>query len=93
VGDANERSVWLCSRNDAIGNVAVMLAAAGVWGTSAAWPDLVVAAILAGLFLFSSLKSSVNHALNSGLAQLSLLMQGLEKPHSEPSTGNDDAGC
>jgi Co/Zn/Cd efflux system component len=55
-GDANVRSVWLCSRNDAIGNVAVMLAAAGVWGTSAAWPDLVVAAIMAGLFLFSSLQ-------------------------------------
>jgi len=55
-GDANVRSVWLCSRNDAIGNVAVMLAAAGVWGTRAAWPDLVVAAIMAGLFLFSSLQ-------------------------------------
>lgn len=55
-GDANVRSVWLCSRNDAIGNVAVMLAAAGVWGTSAAWPDLIVAAIMAGLFLFSSLQ-------------------------------------
>jgi Co/Zn/Cd efflux system component len=55
-GDANVRSVWLCSRNDAIGNVALMLAAAGVWGTGAAWPDLVVAAIMAGLFLFSSLQ-------------------------------------
>jgi Co/Zn/Cd efflux system component len=55
-GDANVRSVWLCSRNDAIGNVAVMLAAAAVWGTGAAWPDLVVAAIMAGLFLFSSLQ-------------------------------------
>lgn len=53
-GDANVRSVWLCSRNDAIGNVAVMLAAAGVWGTATAWPDLVVAAIMAGLFLYSS---------------------------------------
>lgn len=42
-GDANMRSVWLCSRNDAIGNVAVMLAAVGVFGTSAAWPDLAVA--------------------------------------------------
>ena len=37
-GDANVRSVWLCSRNDAIGNVAVMIAAAGVWGTGTAWP-------------------------------------------------------
>jgi len=53
-GDANVRSVWLCSRNDAIGNVAVMLAALGVFGTGAAWPDLAVAAIMAGLFLYSA---------------------------------------
>ncbi len=53
-GDANVRSVWLCSRNDAIGNVAVMLAAAGVWGTATKWPDLAVAAIMAGLFLYSA---------------------------------------
>ncbi|MBA2674675.1 cation transporter [Ramlibacter sp.] len=48
-GDANMRSVWLCSRNDAIGNVAVLLAAAGVFGTGTAWPDLGVAAIMAAL--------------------------------------------
>ena len=53
-GDANVRSVWLCSRNDAIGNVAVMIAAAGVWGTGTKWPDLIVAAIMASLFLWSS---------------------------------------
>ena len=53
-GDANVRSVWLCSRNDAIGNVAVMIAALGVWGTASKWPDLIVAAIMAGLFLTSS---------------------------------------
>lgn len=53
-GDANVRSVWLCSRNDAIGNVAVMLAALGVWGTATKWPDLIVAAIMASLFLWSS---------------------------------------
>jgi Co/Zn/Cd efflux system component len=50
-GDANMRSVWLCSRNDAIGNVAVMLAALGVFGTGSAWPDLVVAAAMAALAL------------------------------------------
>ncbi len=50
-GDANMRSVWLCSRNDAIGNVAVMLAALGVLGTGTAWPDLVVAALMAALAL------------------------------------------
>ena len=55
-GDANVRSVWLCSRNDAIGNVAVMIAAIGVWGSATAWPDLIVAAIMAGLFLTSSVK-------------------------------------
>ena len=46
-GDANMRSVWVCSRNDAIGNIAVMAAALGVFGTGTAWPDLIVAAILA----------------------------------------------
>lgn len=53
-GDANVRSVWLCSRNDAIGNVAVMVASAAVWLTTSAWPDLVVAIVMAGLFLRSS---------------------------------------
>jgi Co/Zn/Cd efflux system component len=53
-GDANVRSVWLCSRNDAIGNVAVMLAAGSVWFTATKWPDLIVAALMAGLFLTSS---------------------------------------
>lgn len=46
-GDANMRSVWICSRNDAIGNIAVMAAALGVFGTGTGWPDLMVAAILA----------------------------------------------
>ncbi|MBQ4827317.1 cation transporter [Leisingera sp. HS039] len=53
-GDANVRSVWLCSRNDAIGNVAVMIAAFGVWGTATGWPDLIVAGIMGGLFLSSA---------------------------------------
>lgn len=48
-GDANMRSVWICSRNDAIGNVAVVAAAVGVFGTGTAWPDLIVAALLAAL--------------------------------------------
>jgi cation diffusion facilitator family transporter len=55
-GDANVRSVWLCSRNDAIGNVAVMIAALGVWGTATGWPDLIVAGIMAGLFLNSAVQ-------------------------------------
>ena len=50
-GDSNMRSVWLCSRNDAIGNIAVMIAAAGVLGTGSGWPDLIVALVMAGLAL------------------------------------------
>ena len=53
-GDANVRSVWLCSRNDAIGNVAVMIASFAVFLTASAWPDLIVAIIMAGLFLRSA---------------------------------------
>ena len=48
-GDANLRSVWLCSRNDALGNVAVMLAAVGVFGSASRWPDLAVGVLLASL--------------------------------------------
>lgn len=48
-GDANRRSVWLCTRNDMLGNVAVLLAAAGVFGTGTRWPDLLVAAFMAAL--------------------------------------------
>ncbi len=55
-GDANVRSVWLCSRNDAIGNLAVILAASGVWASQTAWPDLIVAGLMASLFLWSSLQ-------------------------------------
>jgi cation diffusion facilitator family transporter len=53
-GDANVRAVWLFSRNDAIGNIAVVVAAGLVWLTSTPWPDLVVAAIIAGLFMHSA---------------------------------------
>jgi Co/Zn/Cd efflux system component len=48
------RSVWLCSRNDAISNVAVMIAAAGVFATDTGWPDAIVAVIMASLALSSS---------------------------------------
>jgi cation diffusion facilitator family transporter len=53
-GDANVRAVWLFSRNDAIGNVAVVIAAGLVWLTGTPWPDLVVAAGIAALFLHSA---------------------------------------
>ena len=77
-GDANMRSVWLCSRNDAIGNVAVMLAAAGVFGTGQNWPDLVVAAIMAGL------------ALHSGVAIVRHSLQELRSP--EPGSSSCEEG-
>jgi Co/Zn/Cd efflux system component len=55
-GDANMRSVWICSRNDAIGNLAVMLAALGVFGTGTGWPDVIVAGIMGGLGLWGGLQ-------------------------------------
>jgi len=60
-GDSDMRSVWLCSRNDAIGNLAVMAAALGVFGTGSAWPDLSVAAIM-GTLAISAGVSVVRHA-------------------------------
>ena len=65
-GDANMRSVWLCSRNDAFGNIAVMLAALGVFGTGTAWPDLAVAAAMAGLAMWGgwSVIQEARHELN-----------------------------
>lgn len=61
-GDANMRGVWLCTRNDAIGNVAVMFAALGVFGTGTAWPDLAVALVMASLAI-SAGWSVMRHAL------------------------------
>lgn len=60
-GDAQARSVWLCSRNDALGNLAVLGAAAGVWATALGWPDIAVALVLAGLGLTSGV-SVIRHA-------------------------------
>jgi len=53
-GDANMRSVWICSRNDALGNLAVLLAALGVFATGSAWPDLLVAGVMGALALSGS---------------------------------------
>lgn len=60
-GDSNMRSVWICSRNDAVGNIAVALAALGVFGTGEAWPDLLVAVGMAALAL-SGAWSVMQHA-------------------------------
>jgi Co/Zn/Cd efflux system component len=77
-GDANVRSVWLCSRNDAIGNIAVMLAALGVWGTATKWPDLVVAAFMAALFLSSSVQ-----IVRQALAEMKTAKSGSERHADE----------
>ncbi|NIJ61191.1 Co/Zn/Cd efflux system component [Erythrobacter flavus] len=53
-GDANMRSAWICSRNDALGNIAVLGAALGVCGTGQAWPDLLIASVMAGLALWAA---------------------------------------
>lgn len=55
-GDSNIKSVWLCSRNDAIGNLAVIAAGVGVFATQTIWPDIIVAFIIAGLFMHSSIR-------------------------------------
>ena len=75
-GDANVRSVWLCSRNDAIGNVAVMLAAVGVWGTASGWPDLIVAGTMAALFVSSSVQ---------------IIRQSLQERRSNPAKAQNRA--
>jgi Co/Zn/Cd efflux system component len=55
-GDSNMRSVWICTRNDAIGNLAVLAAAVGVFGSGSGWPDYAVAAIMSGLALVGSVQ-------------------------------------
>jgi Co/Zn/Cd efflux system component len=50
-GDANMRSAWICTRNDVLGNLAVLVAALGVFGTGTGWPDIIVAAVMAALAL------------------------------------------
>jgi len=82
-GDANIRSVWLCSRNDAIGNLAVIFAASGVWATRTAWPDLIVAGIMATLFLWSSAQ-----IVRQALAELST-----EKNFSVSALGQKRPSC
>lgn len=71
-GDSNMRSVWLCTRNDALGNIAVLVAALGVFGSGTAWPDLAVATIM-GVLALSSAWQVIRHArteLASPLAPL-----------------------
>lgn len=71
-GDANLRSVWLCSRNDALGNLAVLAAALGVFGSGSAWPDLAVAVLMGVL------------AITAGLAVLRQAREELREPPKPP---------
>jgi Co/Zn/Cd efflux system component len=64
-GDSNMRSAWICSRNDVLGNLAVLLAALGVFGTGSGWPDIIVAAIMAALAL-----QGASMVLRQALAEL-----------------------
>lgn len=81
-GDANVRSVWLCSRNDAIGNLIVLAAASGVWATGgSAWPDLAVAGVMATLFL----SSSIQIIRQAFAEQREALDQRRADPHNGPS--------
>lgn len=84
-GDANVRSVWLCSRNDAIGNLVVLIAASGVWYSDTPWPDLATALIMAGLFLSSAwqiTRQAVLEKRASGGAA-----QGVDEPPSHRASG------
>jgi Co/Zn/Cd efflux system component len=74
-GDANMRSVWICSRNDAIGNLAVVLAALGVFGTGTGWPDVIVAAIMGGLGLWGGwqIVQQAKDELRSGIGERAIL--------------------
>lgn len=71
-GDANMRSVWICSRNDVIANTAVLAAALGVFGSGTGWPDLIVAAVMAGL------------ALHGAQAIIRAALAELRQPEPEP---------
>lgn len=81
-GDANMRSVWLCTRNDMIGNLAVMLAALGVFGTRAGWPDIVVASIMACLGL-----SAAREVMRQARAELRAQAAPVAAPAPAPSAG------
>ena len=77
-GDANMRSAWVCTRNDVLGNLGVLLAALGVFGTGTGWPDVIVALIMAGLALqgaWIALQQSL-HAANRGIARVTPVSRG-----------------
>jgi cation diffusion facilitator family transporter len=82
-GDANMRSVWLCTRNDAISNLAVMTAALGVFGTGTAWPDLAVAGLMATLALHGGWQ-----VMRQARGEISAAKGGNTNSGTGPSQGN-----
>lgn len=82
-GDSNMRAVWLCTRNDAIGNVAVMLAAGAVYLLGNGWPDLLVASFMAGLAIWASLQVTVQAKRE---LQQTKLQSAKMNPPSHPAT-------
>jgi len=80
-GDSNMKSIWLCSRNDAIGNVAVLIAAVGVVTTASRWPDLIVAMIIASL------------SLSAAYTILKLAFQEITATSEEVATSHPDNSC
>ena len=80
-GDSNMQSIWLCSRNDAIGNVAVLIAAGGVVITASRWPDLIVAMIIATL------------SLSAAYTILKLAFQEITATSEEVATSRPDNSC
>lgn len=80
-GDSNMQSIWLCSRNDAIGNVAVLIAAVGVTATASRWPDLIVALIIATL------------SLSAAYTILKLAFQEMRVIPEKATTSGSDNSC
>jgi Co/Zn/Cd efflux system component len=82
-GDSNMRSVWLCTRNDVIGNVAVLLAALGVFGTGSGWPDIAVALVM-GVLGLTAARTVIGHAHQELKTNQS---QTIDRPSVVPSDG------
>jgi Co/Zn/Cd efflux system component len=83
-GDANMWSVWLCSRNDVLGNLAVLFAALGVFGTGRGWPDLIVASSMA-LLALQGAWAVVTHA--AAELRMARLLVGVAEPTRAALTG------
>lgn len=80
-GDSNMQSIWLCSRNDAIGNMAVLIAAVGVTASASRWPDLIVAIIIASL------------SLSAAYTILKLAFQEMKVTSEDPAISQTDESC